>query len=132
MKEKADKKIRRRGTALLLSIILIFGVFGTVVYAVSRKISKEMSSSAIQNLNESLALIQSTIEAILRSEADFQWLIAQDLARMDDPAAYVQSYERSQTMAKMSLILSGQTQGVSNTGEAFTEEGLDFSAGGVA
>ena len=132
MKEKADKKIRRRGTALLLSIILIFGVFGTVVYAVSRKISKEMSSSAIQNLNESLALIQSTIEAILRSEADFQWLIAQDLARMDDPAAYVQSYERSQTMAKMSLILSGQTRGVSNTGEAFTEEGLDFSAGGVA
>ena len=131
MKEKADKKARRRGTALLLSIILIFGVFGTVVYAVSRKISREMSASAIQNLNESLDLIQSTIEAILRSEADFQELIAQDLARMDDPAAYVQSYERSQTMARMSLVLSGQTQGVSNTGEPFTEESLDFSAGGV-
>ena len=31
----------------------------------------------------------------------------------------------------MSLILSGETEGVSNNGERFTEEGLDFSAGGT-
>ena len=130
MKEKADKKDRRRGPSLLLSIILVFCVFGMVVYAVSGKISREMSSSAIQNLNESLDLIQSTIEAVLRSEADFQELIARDLARAEDPAAYVGAYEKNQTMAKISLILSGQTQGVSNTGEVFTEEELDFSGGG--
>ena len=32
-------------------------------------------------------------------------------------------------MSKMSLILSGKTEGVSNTGERFTEDSLDFSAG---
>ncbi|MDE6898169.1 MAG: hybrid sensor histidine kinase/response regulator, partial [Lawsonibacter sp.] len=34
-------------------------------------------------------------------------------------------------MSKMSLILSGESEGVSNSGERFTEEGLDFSAGGT-
>ncbi len=32
-------------------------------------------------------------------------------------------------MVKLSVILSGKTKGVSNSGEVFTEEGIDFSAG---
>ncbi|WP_347707355.1 response regulator [Colidextribacter sp. OB.20] len=90
-----------------------------------------MSASAIQNLSESLDLIESTIDAILRSQAEFQELIAQEIAQAEDPEDYIRSYDRNQTMAKMSLILSGKTEGVSNTGERFTEEGLDFSAGGT-
>lgn len=120
-----------KGQILLVSIVLVFCVLGTVVYTISQKISQEMSSSAIQNLRESLDLIQYTIEAILRSEADFQTLIAQEIARAEDPEAYIRAYEKNQTMSKMSLILSGKNQGVSNTGEPFTEEGLDFSAGGT-
>ena len=131
MKETAIKQENRRGFSLLLSIILIFSVFGAVAFSVSQKISKEMSASAIQNLSESLDLIQSTIEAILRSEAEFQELIAREVARADDPAAYIRAYEKNRTMAKLSLILAGETEGVSNTGERFTEEGLDFSAGGT-
>ena len=116
---------------MLLSIILIFSVFGAVVFSVSQKISKEMSASAIQNLSESLDLIQSTIEAILHSETEFQTLIAREIARADDPMAYILAYEKNQTMAKLSLILTGETEGLSNTGERFTEEDLDFSAGGT-
>ena len=47
---------------LVLSIILVFSILGAVVFSVSRKISREMSASAIQNLNENLDLIKSTIE----------------------------------------------------------------------
>ncbi len=131
MKEKSEKREKRRGTSLLLSIVLVFCLLGTIVYAVSRRISVEMSAAAIQNLSESLDLIQSTIEAILRSEAEFQTLIAQEVARAEDPEDYIRAYEKNQTMARMSLILSGEKEGVSNTGEVFTEEGLDFSAGGT-
>ena len=129
MKGMPDKK--RREFSLLFSIILIFSVFGGIVFSVSQKISREMSAAAIQNLSESLDLIQSTIEAILRSEAEFQKLIAQEVARAEDPEAYIQVYERNQTVVKISLILSGKTEGVSNTGEVFTGEELDFSAGGT-
>ncbi len=97
----------------------------------SQKISREMSASAIQNLSESLDLIQSTIEAILRSQSDFQSLIAQEVASADDPAAYIRAYEKNQAMAKLSFIPAGETEGVSNTGERFTEKDLDFSAGGT-
>jgi len=90
-----------------------------------------MSASAIQNLSESLDLIQSTIEAIFRSQADFQALIAQEVARSDDPAAYIRAYGKNHTMVKLSLIPAGKTEGVSSTGERFTEESLDFSAGGT-
>ena len=90
-----------------------------------------MSDSAIQNLSESLDLIQSTIEAILRSQSDFQSLIAQEVARADDPAAYIRSYEKNQTMVKISFIPAGENEGISNTGERFGEEELDFSAGGT-
>ncbi len=129
MKKMPSQRKQRRGLFLLLSIMLVFCMFGTIVYAVARRTSREMSAAAIQNLNESLDLIQCTIEAILNNEAEFQGLVARELARTEDPEAFIRAYERSQTMVKMSFILSGQTQGVSNTGEAFTEDELDFSAG---
>ncbi len=129
MKKTTDSQRKTGRFSLLLSIIFIFGVFGAIICSVSQKISREMSSSAIQNLSESLDLIQSTIEAILRSEADFQKLIAKEIARSEDPEAYIRVYEKNQTMAKLSLIRSGRTEGVSNTGDLFTAEGLDFSAG---
>ena len=131
MKEMSNRQRRQSGISLLLSIILIFSVFGAIVFSVSQQISREMSASAIQNLSESLDLIESTIEAILRSEAEFQRLIAQELARAEDPEEYIRVYEKNRAVAKMSLILSGKTEGISNTGERFTEEGLDFSAGGT-
>ena len=131
MKETQSKRKRRKGLSLLLSIILVFCIFGTIVLTVSRKITREMSEAAIQNLSESLGLIQSTIEAILRSEAEFQTLIAQEIARVEDPEEYIRSYKRNQTMAKLSLILTGRTEGISSTGDPFAEEGLDFSAGGT-
>ncbi len=131
MKETQNSQTKRQSFPLLVSIILIFFVFGTIVFAVSQKISREMSASAIQNLSESLDLIQSTIEAILRSEAEFQTLIAQEVAQSEDPEAYIRNCRKNEPMAKMSLILSGKTEGISNTGELFTEEGLDFSAGGT-
>ncbi len=131
MKEKPDRREKRRGYTLLLSIVLVFCVFGAIVYAISQKISREMSTGAIQNLSESLELIQCTIEAILGNQAEFQKLIAKEVARAEDPEAYVLAYENNRTMSKISLILSGETQGVSSIGEPFTEEGLDFSAGGT-
>ena len=131
MNDKRNKREKRNGAPLLLSILLVFCLLGAMVYMVSRKISKEMSVSAIQNVSESLDLIQCTIEAILRSETEFQTLIAQEVGRAENPEDYVLSFDRNQMMAKLSLILSGKTEGVSNTGEPFTEEGLDFSAGGT-
>ena len=129
MNEKPYKKDNRKG--LLLSIVLVFCILGTFVYTISRKISQEMSDAAIQSLSESLDLIECTIEAILRSEVEFQTLIAQKIAQTEDPEAYIQAYEKNQTMSRISLILSGKTSGVSNTGEQFTSEDLDFSAGGT-
>ncbi len=131
MKEKPVKREKQRETSLLISIVLVFCILGTVVYTVSRQISREMSASAIQNLSESLDLIQCTIETILENEAEFQALIAREIAREEDPEAYILAYERNQTMTKMSLILSGEKEGVSSTGEVFTEEELNFSAGGT-
>lgn len=131
MKKTPSKRKGRRGFSLLLSIILVFCMFGTIVFRVSRKISEKMSVSAIQSLSESLDLIQCTLEAILRSEAEFQSLIAHEIARVENPEDYIRGYEKNRTMSKMSLILAGETEGVSNTGESFTEEGLDFSAGGT-
>ena len=42
---------------------------GIKIFFIEADIPVEMSESAIQNLSESLDLIQSTIEAILQSEA---------------------------------------------------------------
>ena len=122
---------KKKGFPLFFSIILVFCILGAVVFSVAGKISREMSASAIQNLSESLDLIQCTIEAILKNEAEFQTMIAQEVAAAADPAEYVRSYERSGTMVKVSLVLSGEQAGVSNTGGAFSPADLDFSAGGT-
>ena len=114
---------------MLLSIILVFCVLGAAVFSVSRKISKEMSAAAIQNLNESLDLIQCTIEAILNKEAEFQKLMAQEIAMREDPEEYIRSYQKNRTMVRVALIPVGETEGISSTGEVFSEEGLEFSSG---
>ena len=57
--------------------------------------------------------------------------MAQEAAAAKDPREYVLSIEDSQTMARISLIPSGEKEGISHKGEVFTEEGLDFSAGGT-
>ena len=49
-----NKQIKRRGLSLLLSIILVFCMFGAIIFSVSRKTAREMSNSAIQNVSESL------------------------------------------------------------------------------
>ena len=88
-----------------------------------------MSQSAISNLSESLELVRGTIEAILDKEAEFQKLIAQEVSLMENPEEFIQSYNGNQTMVKLSYIAEGRTKGVSNTGETFTAEDLDFSSG---
>ncbi|MEY8426678.1 response regulator [Lachnospiraceae bacterium 46-15] len=123
--------MKNKGISLLFSIIMVFCILGAVVFSVSQKISREMSDSAIQNLSESLDLIECTIEAILKNEAEFQKLIAQEAASAENPEEYIRSYEKNQTMVKISLIMSGKTEGVSNTGEVFSEGELEFSAGGL-
>ncbi len=128
--KKQDRRKKDKGFPLLLSIILIFSIFGAVIFSVAHKISKEMSDSAIQNLSESLDLMKGTIEAILLKEAEFQKLIAQEIADLEDPERFVCAYDMNQTMVKMSLIFSGEEEGVSNTGDLFTAEELDFSSGG--
>ena len=72
MKKKQNRKKIDKSVSLLLSIILVFCILGAVVFSVARKISAQMSDSAIQNLTESLDLIKSTIEAIFDKEAEFQ------------------------------------------------------------
>jgi len=129
MKKKHNRKRMDKGFSLLLSIILVFCIFGAIIFSVARKISTEMSASAIQNLSESLDLIKSTIEAILTKEAEFQKLMAQEIAMAKNPEEYVLTFQKNQTMVKISIILSGEEDGISNTGETFSEDGLDFSTG---
>ena len=114
---------------MLLSILLVFCILGVIVFSVSQKIAKEMSESAVQNLNESLNLIKSTIESVLNKEAEFQKLMAQEIALLEDPEAYITSYQPNQTMVKVSYIREGDTEGISNTGDVFSEKELDFSGG---
>ena len=132
MKRKHDKAGTDRGIPLFLSIIFVFCMLGAVVFTVSRKISVEMSESAIQNLSESLDLIKGTTEAILQKEAEFQQLIAQELATIKDPEKFIRSYNKNSTMVRMSFIPSGETEGVSNMGDGFSAKDLDFSEGKTA
>lgn len=126
------KKYRKdNGMPLFLSIILVFCILGTVMFSVVRKLSAEMSASAIQNLSESLDLMKGTLEAILRKEAEFQKMMAQEIATIEDPEEFIRSYQRNQTMVRVSLIEAGKTKGVSNIGKKFTEGELNFSAGGM-
>ena len=127
-KRQSESKIDR-GMPMLISIILVFFVLAIIVFSVSHKITKEMAASATQNLHESLDLIECTIEAILNKEAEYQRLMAKGIAAMEEPEEYIRNYKRSETMVRIALIRSGETEGVSSTGEVFSEEGLDFSAG---
>ena len=129
MKLKPIKREKHRGISLLVSIVLVFILLGTTVYAVARKTTEEMADAAIQNLSESLDLIEYTIEAIFRNQAEFQELIAGEAAKASDPEEYIRTYQKNQTMVKMTFLASGKTEGVSNTGEAFSEKDLDFSFG---
>ncbi len=131
MKKRHDQKMKDKGISLLFSIVLVFGILSVVVFSVARKISIEMSDSAIQNLSESLDLIKCTIESILNKEAEFQKLMAKEAAKTDNPEEYILSYEKTQAMVKVSLIRSGETEGISSTGEIFSEDGLEFSPSGI-
>lgn len=131
MKKSQNKRKMDGSGSLLLSIIVVFGILGAIVFSVAHKISVEMSASAIQNLSESLDLIESTIEAVLNKEAEFQRLMAQEISLAADQEQYIRTYQKSETMVKVSLIQAGRNEGISNTGEVFSEEELDFSAGGT-
>lgn len=123
------KRKRNPRSTLFLFIILVFCILGAVVFSVTKKISAEMSTSAIHNLSASLDLIRNTIESVLVKETEFQMLIAQEIASSNDSYEFIRSYESNRTMVKMSIILSGETEGISSTGEVFTEKDLDFSFG---
>ena len=118
-----------RKIMLIVPVILVFFILGAVVFGISRRISNKMSESAIANLSGSLDLISNTIETLLNQEAQFQKLLSQELAVLEEPEEFVLSYDRNDTMVKISLILTGESAGISNTGEVFTEEELDFSDG---
>ena len=115
MVKNGNEEGKNKGFSLLLPILLVFFVLAAVVFSVSSKLTREMSASAIQNLSESLDLLRCTIETILNKEAEFQQLVAQEIAELRDPEEYIRSYQRNQTMVKMSLIRVGKTEGVSST-----------------
>ncbi|MCM1105634.1 MAG: ATP-binding protein [Blautia sp.] len=114
---------------LIAPFIVVFCVLGAVVFVASRRISVEMSESAISNLSENLELISNTMETLLNQQVNFQKMLAQELAFEEDPADMIRSYSGNDAMVKLSLLLSGEEEGISNTGEAFTADALDFSAG---
>ena len=117
MKSREIKIGARRRAALIIPFLLVFCILGAFVYSVSQNISKEMSLSAINNLDASLDMIGRTIETILGKEAEFQILIAQEMADLENPEDFILSYERNSTMIELSLIRTGESEGISNTGE---------------
>ena len=123
------KKKRNSSAVFMAMILLVFCIMGGVVFSVERRISLEMSKSAIENLSESLELIKGTIQAILLKEAEFQRMLAEEIALMDDPREFIRSEHINKTMVKLSLVPSGETTGISSTGKPFREKELDFSAG---
>ncbi len=126
---KQRESRRDIGMPLILSILVVFFTLGTTVFTLSQRISAEMSSSAINNLSESLDLVKGTLEAILTKEAEFQKLIANEVAMLEQPEEFIRSYNRNRTMVKLSFIASGEETGISNTSDFFSEADLDFSAG---
>lgn len=100
----------RKGFArLTLVIVLIFAVMGASIWAVSKKTSDDMADAAILNLNENLNLVESTVEAIQDSEAQFQRLLATELAAAGDPAAAVERLGKSDAAALISVVPEGPT-----------------------
>ena len=127
--EKRENKERKSGRIVLITLILtVFVILGSFVFFIAARISREMSQSAIGNLSESLELLKGTIEVLFEREAEYQKLIAEELSIIEDPEAFILSYDRNSTLVKMSLVFRGETEGISNTGEAFYPDELDFSS----
>ncbi len=122
MKKGCKRGREDQGITLLLSIIAVFAVFGIVVFSVARKTSAEMSASAIQNLSESLNLIKSTIESSLKKDAQFQRLMAREIATIENPEDYIHSFQKNQTMVRLSFVRAGEPSGVARGGAVFREE----------
>ena len=133
MRNDMEKETKRRGfdrgRALIVTVVLFFAVLGSVVFSVSRRITDEMAMSAISNLSESLDLIEGTIGTMLEMEAEYQKLMAKELAETEEPEAFIRFYDGNRTMVKVSMTEAGASEGISGNGEPFTVEGLDFSAG---
>ncbi len=121
-------KMKKRNYRIV-PVLLVFCILGGFVISVARSISMEMSESAILNLGESLNLIKGTVETLYKREADYQKLVAREMAAMEEPENFVRSYEGDKTIARILFIRTGNTKGISNTGEAFSEDELDFSGG---
>lgn len=128
MEKRKENRLHKR-SILIIPFVLVFCILGMVVFFVSNKITVQMSEAAIDTLSERLDLISNTIETIMNQEADFQKMIAQEIANSQEPGKFILSYDKNSTMVKLSLILSGEKEGISNTGEVFTEKELDFSGG---
>ena len=71
------------------------------------------------------------MEAIQDSEAQFQRLLATELAAAGDPAAAVERLGKSDAAALISVVPEGADVGVSNDGAPFDPASLDFSGGGA-
>ena len=121
-------KMKKRNYRIV-PVLLVFCILGGFVISVARSISVEMSESAILNLGESLNLIKGTVETLYKREADYQKLVAREMAAMEEPENFVRSYEGDKTIARILFIRTGNTKGISNTGESFSEDELDFSGG---
>ncbi|MCI8285509.1 MAG: response regulator [Firmicutes bacterium] len=124
-----ENKLKNFKKISVVVIILIFCILSYAVFSVSQKISREMSDSAINNLSESLQLIKDTVEVLYKKEAEFQKILADELSVMENPDNFILSYNKNSSMVKLSIIEAGATEGISNTGEIFSEESLDFSDG---
>lgn len=127
--EKQKSQEKRRSVRLVLVIILIFALMGTSIWAISKKTYDDMSDAAISSLNENLNLMKSTVEAIFRSEADFQRLTAEELAEESDPLTAITHIRGGDLASCISLVPVGASEGVSNNGEPFDPATLDFSDG---
>ena len=130
MGEKAlDKMKKKERNYIIIPILLVFCILAGFVFSVAKSISEEMSESAILNLGESLNLIKGTVETLYKREAEYQKLIAEEIAVMDEPEKFILSYHRDKTIVKISWVPKGKTEGVSNNGEKFSPKELDFSGG---
>ncbi|MCM1399189.1 MAG: ATP-binding protein [Clostridium sp.] len=127
--EKKKRSELHKKCMLVVPFIIVFCILGAVVFRASKQISSEMSQAAISNLSENLELISNTIETLMNQQASFQKMIAQELADAKDLDDVIQSYEGNDAMVKLSVLLSDKKEGISNTGEPFTADALNFSAG---
>lgn len=115
--------------AWTIAVIVVFVVMAVSIYGIAKKTYDDMSEAAIQNLNENLNLMGNTVEAIMRSEAEFQLLTAEEIAQAKDPQGYIRSLRTSESASKFSFVPHDQEQGISNDGETFDPSTLVFPEG---